>query len=443
MTLKKISFGDISTLKSKIPVDWEVDSVGNIVKSINYGYPVSISKNEDTSGIPIISAADITKDDRLLYNQTRRIIPTNELREKLILRDGDVLFNWRNAPNLVGKAAVYEKQEITHIYASFLLNIKCIHQRVHNHFLKYYFRYFREKGIFAKLATPAAGQANCNKSEVKGLAVILPPVPEQKRIAAVLSAVQEAKEKTEAVIDAARILEKSLRNFLFTYGPVPLSSIPSVKLKKNFFGKHPQHWQIKKLKDISIRITKGSSPGYQGFDYQDKGIMFIRSQNICRGKLNLEDVKYVPEDFNLKEKKSILKENDLLINIVGTSIGRVAIADRLIEGANLNQAVAIVRLKEGYNHHFVMNYFFTQFGELQLQRQKKSTTRANLSLADIGNIIIPFPDPKCQEEISEILEAIQRKIETEEYKKRALDHLFISLLENLLSGKILLHHPVD
>jgi type I restriction enzyme S subunit len=429
-----------SPLKCKIPANWEVDTIENSVKSIYYGYSVSIPKSEDPNGIPIISTADITKDDRLLYNQTRKIIPPKQLTGKLILKNGDLLFNWRNSPNLVGKSAIYEEQQTTHIYASFLLKITSDEKISHNYFLKYLFRFFRERGIFAGLSSPAVNQVNCNRNQLKKLSLLLPPIDEQKKIAAVLSAVQEAKEKTETIISAAKILKKSMINHLFTYGPLQPGEIHKKELKMTPMAMIPGHWQIKKFKDISILITKGSSPQCQGFEYCDKGILFIRSQNIGNGKLDLGEIKFLAEDFNKKEKKSILKENDLLINIVGASIGRAAIANASLKGGNLNQAVCIVRLKDEYNSNYVMNYLFSNMGQRQLDCQKKDIVRANLSLTDIGNLSIPIPGVECQEKISGILAAIDEKIETEENQKNSLEQLFKSLLDNLMTGKIRVNH---
>ena len=67
--------------------------------------------------------------------------------------------------------------------------------------------------------------------------------------------------------------------------------------------------------------------------------------------LDLSNIAYLPETFNEKEKKSILREGDVLLNIVGASIGRVAIASDELEGANMNQAVSLIRLvKDGLDN---------------------------------------------------------------------------------------------
>ena len=122
----------------------------------------------------------------------------------------------------------------------------------------------------------------------------------------------------------------------------------------------PNRWKWVKLGQVTYLITKGSSPRWQGFNYVDKGIFFLRSQNVGWGGLNLSNIAYLPEAFNKKEKKSILQRGDVLLNLVGASIGRAAIASHELEGANMNQAVALIRLvRNGLDNKFLMTYLIS------------------------------------------------------------------------------------
>ena len=202
--------------------------------------------------------------------------------------------------------------------------------------------------------------------------------------------------------------------------------------KQTEIGEIPESWKVVELGDYSELITKGSSPKWQGFDYCDKGILFVRSQNVGLGRLDLSEVAYLPKEFNQKEKKSILQKNDLLINIVGASIGRVALANDIVEGGNINQAVAIARLKRGVEPFFIMAFLLALDGQFQLHKRKKDIARANLSLQDIKNLLIPLPPLPEQRAIAHVLQTIQeaksarqREFALERECKAALmDYLF-------------------
>ena len=60
----------------------------------------------------------------------------------------------------------------------------------------------------------------------------------------------------------------------------------------------PVGWEIKQGKEISLKITKGQSPKWQGFDYQDTGTLFVTSENVRDGKLDISKPKYLPLAFN-------------------------------------------------------------------------------------------------------------------------------------------------
>ena len=106
------------------------------------------------------------------------------------------------------------------------------------------------------------------------------------------------------------------------------------------FGECEEH---KRLGEYTSLITKGASPKWQGVDYCEDGTLFVTSENVREGYLDLSKRKYLDDKINEIQPRSILKRNDLLINIVGASIGRAAVYD-CDEIANINQAVALVRV---------------------------------------------------------------------------------------------------
>ncbi|EDP74112.1 restriction endonuclease subunit S, partial [Hydrogenivirga sp. 128-5-R1-1] len=234
-----------------IPEHWEIKTLKDSVDSIEYGYSVSIPANEDQKGIPIISTADITKEGKLLYNKIRKIKPPKRLTEKLILKDGDVLFNWRNSPELIGKTTVFEAEKVSkddfYIYASFILRIRSKESESNNFYLKYLLNYYREIGTFIKLARRAVNQANYNRNEIYNLKIPLPPIDEQKQIAKILNKIDNKIEAEENKKEALEKLFKSLLNNLMT---------GKIRLNKNFIEKFEKEEIHQKMKELSKKLSE-------------------------------------------------------------------------------------------------------------------------------------------------------------------------------------------
>ena len=164
-------------------------------------------------------------------------------------------------------------------------------------------------------------------------------------------------------------------------------------------------WERKKLADLCERITKGSSPKWQGISYvNEPGVLFVTSENVGECSLLMDKPKYVEEKFNAKEKKSILKNGDVLTNIVGASIGRTAIFD-LDEVANINQAVCLLRCKPSLLNNYYLAYLLNSPFLLQVfDDNKVDTARANLSLGFFSLLEIPLPPLPEQQRIVGILD---------------------------------------
>src|SRR5207253_5190406 len=120
----------------------------------------------------------------------------------------------------------------------------------------------------------------------------------------------------------------------------------------------PNKWKWARLAALCELITKGSSPKWQGINYvsEGEGVLFITSENVGSYKLRLENRKYVEARFNEIEPRSILKRNDILMNIVGASIGRTALFD-IDELANINQAVCLIRVAENSLLPYLLHFF--------------------------------------------------------------------------------------
>lgn len=198
--------------------------------------------------------------------------------------------------------------------------------------------------------------------------------------------------------------------------------------------KIPEGWCVKKGAEIATLITKGASPKWQGFEYCTNGVLFVTSENVRDGFLDVSNPKFLPIEFSTKQKRSSLHKGDILINIVGASIGRSCIYNQDVQ-ANINQAVCLFRVNS-LNYNLYVNLYLSLPQTIQtLLETQTESARPNLSLKDISNLNFLLPPLSEQEKIAGILsrwddgiEKLSALIEKKKIQKKAL-------MQQLLTGK--------
>ena len=267
-------------------------------------------------------------------------------------------------------------------------------------------------------------------SEYQYLRIPIPPLPEQQKIANILSTVDAKIEIISQQITETQELKKGLMQRLLTKG------IGHTEFKDSPLGEIPKSWEIMTGEEISKLITKGASPKWQGFDYQEDGLLFVTSENVRNGLLDISNPKFLPLKFNEKVKKSKLKNGDILINIVGASIGRSCRYYSKYEYANINQAICLLRIKEFISAEFILQYLQGNDTINRLLDAQNGSARQNLSLTDIRKFKFVIPQIKEQNNISEILSCIDEKLNLLSEKKTTYQELKQGLMQQLLTGKV-------
>ena len=172
----------------------------------------------------------------------------------------------------------------------------------------------------------------------------------------------------------------------------------------------PEGWEWKKLDDCTDLITKGTTPTTYGYEFLDKGINFLKIENIIKGKIDLNSInKFISEEANQSQKRSILKHNDVLFSIAGT-IGDTAIVKEEHLPMNTNQAIAIIRPTELLNPVFLQHSLLSIVSERTKKKQRGGAIK-NISLTDIKNIEIPLPPLQEQKRIVAKLDSLFAKID--------------------------------
>lgn len=210
---------------------------------------------------------------------------------------------------------------------------------------------------------------------------------------------------------------------------------------KYFFGEECKKFQEGKLEELTERITKGESPEWQGYTYQDSGPLFIRSENVLWGELDLSKQVYIPAEFYQKLRRSQLHPGDVLINLVGASIGRSCVVPEDIGEANVNQAVAVISPDPAQLvSDYLMLFLISAPAQGVIQGGKVETARPNISLGDLRKLVLPVPPLEEQRRIIAYLEDLQAKADAlrclQNETAAELDALMPSILDRAFRGEL-------
>lgn len=367
-----------------------------------------------------IRITDIDENGLISINELGATVAKVE--EKYILSNNDILIARSGAT--VGKAYLHKELPYTCLYAGYLIRFLVDPSKILPGFLFSYTQLNSYKEWVSAIQRPSA-QPNINAEEYQSLEIPLPDLPTQKAIVEIINQAYLEKQLKE---EEANAILKSIDDYLLGELGIGLPEMESQTLQNRIYivsrsvledRLDPYYSQeyfrnafevlglckypVVNLKEISKLITSGITPKSGGDAYtEDKsiGIPFVRSGNISiDGELNYDDLLYLkPEIHENVMNSSKLKKDDILIAIVGATIGQVGIY--LSEGeANINQAIALVRLKEGYNVQFVKELIKSSIGQLSLNRLKRPVARANINLEEISRIKVVLPPKEKQEEI--------------------------------------------
>ena len=166
------------------------------------------------------------------------------------------------------------------------------------------------------------------------------------------------------------------------------------------------------LKDITTKITKGTTPTSIGCKFEKSGINFIKSESLVDGKtIDKSKFAFISERTHERLKRSQIEENDILFSMAGMFLGKTGIATAEVVPANTNQAVAIIRVDATKANYEYVYYYLNQKSVIHtINTTSAQSAQPNINLKQIGKIKINLPDRKKQDQIVSLLSAIDLKI---------------------------------
>lgn len=280
-----------------------------------------------------------------------------------------------------------------------------------------------------------SAQGGINQKFAKNTLIPLPPLPEQNRIVAKLDQLFGQLELIKGSLDNIPQLLKDFRQQVLT------QAVTGKLTEEWRKGKNLSDWKIELAKNCCEKVQSGGTP--RGSNFALSGIPFFKVYNIVDQKISFDyKPQYVTEEIqNTQCKKSICYPNDVLMNIVGPPLNKVAIVPEKFKECNINQAITLFRPKSYLNNKFL--YYFLREGtpvNNLVNETRGVVGQVNISLSQCREFKIPIPHEKEQQEIVNRVESLFAKadlIETHyHYLKQKIDDLPQTILHKAFKGEL-------
>jgi len=399
--VKEIPQGYKNSPLGIIPNEWEVKRLGEISQMFSGGTPKSTEQMYFNGEIPFIKSGEINNAKTEQYLSELGLKNSSA---KLIER-GDLLYALYGATS--GECA------LSKISGAINQAILCI--RPTKDVDRYFLLSFLQKGKeYYYNSYLQGGQGNLSADIVKGYKILTPPLPEQRKIAEVLSTWDRAIEKQMLLVEKLELRKKGLMQQLLTG-------------KKRLHG-FSEEWKTVKLGSIAD-VVGGGTPDTNNSNYWDGNIAWLTPSEIGTEKYVYTSKKHITEE-GLKNSSARLLPVGTIVFTSRATIGLKAI---LKTEASTNQGFQSLIISQSSNIEFV--YYLLDILIHVIRKKSSGSTFPEISANSLKSINITTPPLEEQNAIAEILSVCDKEISLAKQKLDTLRQQKKGLMQVLLTGK--------
>jgi type I restriction enzyme, S subunit len=413
-----------------VPDGWFAKSLDEIVVFIKDGTHGTHKRLNE--GIPLLSAKNISSDGHINCDSSDSLISEVEYQKihaKYAIEENDILLT---VVGTLGRTALvpkgFRKFTLQRSVAIIRLDVKTIHP-------DFCYQYLSGDELQRQLSlrSNSTAQAGVYLGELGRISIPIPPLPEQQKIASILTSVDEVIEKTQSQIKKLEDLKKGTMNELLTRG------IGHTEFKDSPVGRIPKGWEVISLSEM-ISIKHGYAFEGEHFTTTPNEYILLTPGNFHRdGYLYFgQNTKYftgeIPENY-------VLSNGDLLIVMTDLTKEMTILGNTIILSSPLsvlhNQRIGKIdflnkSLDKTYLNIVMNSYYVKEF----IKITATGTTVRHTAPSKVLDIRIPIPSLREQQEIASILSSIDTNIEETQRKLQQNKSLKKSLMQDLLTGKV-------
>ncbi|MEN0118284.1 MAG: restriction endonuclease subunit S [Agrobacterium cavarae] len=269
------------------------------------------------------------------------------------------------------------------------------------------------------------GRARVPNTVFDEIAIPLPPLHEQRRIAEILSSVDEAIAATRAVIEQTRKVKQGVLERLLTKG------IGHTRFKQTEIGEIPEGWELAPIEAYLARLID-----YRGVPppKSDSGVPLITAKNVRFGYLNPEPREYISEvDFADWMRRGLPQAGDVLFT-TEAPLGNVAqIPDYKI--ALGQRTITLCPDRTRLTPAFLKWLLLSPGSQARIAENATGSTALGIKQSTFRKLKFPFPPLDEQMAIADHIEGIADAEGAETLKLESLNVLKVALMSDLLTGR--------
>lgn len=397
-----------------------INTVADKVKYVSEGYPIIQAKHITGNYLDLEDVRYTSSDDFDGY------------KEKYRPQKDDILFS--NIGTIGKSCVVSDEVDFLIAWNVFLITTT---DDANSKYINYLLEQLDQCNYYDDLVTGNATKF-INKTTLGAIELPFPPLPEQQKIAAILSSVDEVIEKTQAQIDKLKDLKTGMMQELLSprEGSKQSQLMGYTEFKDSPMGRIPVGWDVVDLFSASEKIKRGPS---LSCNVEGRGIRYVTSGSLVDGRIDLsKDVKHL-EGFD-KVETCLLSDGDFILNCVnsaakigGSGIYRSSFGEAIVGFNNYALELNSIKFLSSFVNHFSKLHTFT----LQIQNiLKPAINQVSFSTKDLKSIFIPMPDLPEQKAIAEKLDSVDDLIECKEKHVASVKRTKKALMQDLLTGKV-------